>query len=78
MEKTQPLKDKFPSFFRKSKVPVTWELHYEDPELGCNSLLVDSHCKYLDYVSDYKSGIFAITTHYEDSTSETTVRDYYE
>ena len=72
------LEERFPSFFRKSKVPVAWELHYEDPEFGGNSLLIGEHSKYLEHTYDYKSGIHATTVYYEDGTSETTVRDYYE
>ena len=70
------LGERFPSFFSNSKTPITWELHYEDPELGHNSLLLDNHRKYLGYVCDYRLGIHSITTHYKDGTSETTVRDY--
>lgn len=69
------LEERFPSFFRKSKIPFAWELHYEDPEFGCNSLLVDSHSKYLDYICDYRCGIYATTTYYDDGTLETEVID---
>ena len=69
------LEERFPSFFRKCKRPVSWEAHCYDETfcLDWFSIEFDDYKKFCELLYDYRTGLHSYTTYYEDGTSDTTI-----